>query len=253
MSEAGDENNIAPTLETRPISFKEALKKLVVLQVKDKEIDDLRQKIDQIPQAIELKNENIAQLKKESEESKELSTRLVLERKNLEADLAKKDEEIKKHGGELQVVKSNEAYKALLDEIANLKDQKDECETKILEVMESMDKAKAEEVEAAKNYESKKKVVEGEIAVLTAEQKQLEETLGALTDARGKFLADVPGDALNRYERLRQKRAVALVPVTQQGSCGGCQMTLTQQILNNLLKARDFVTCESCQRMLYIP
>ncbi len=235
------------------ISFKEVLRKLVELQVQDKEIDDLRQKIDQIPQDIGLKNEDIAQLKKELDDSKQLSTRLALDRKSLEMDVAKKDEEIKKHGGEMQMVKSNEAYKALLEEIANLKDQKDECETKILEVLESTDKVKTKEAEAAKNYESKKKVVEGEIAVLSAEQKQLEEKLNLLLDTRGKFIADVSHDSLNRYERLRQRRAIALTPVTQQGSCGGCQMTLTQAVLNNILKARDFVTCESCQRILYIP
>lgn len=254
MLEETNEEISSPTVETPQLSSKEVLNKLVALQVKDKEIDKLRRELNSLPRQMEEKNNVIADWKRELEESKQASTRFAIERKNLEMELAKKEEEIRKHSSELQLVKTNEAYRALLHEIDSLKQEQDICETKILEVLESLDQTKRKEVEAAKSLDTKKKVMESEIADLTTRQKSLEEKLKTLLEERSSAVKEIPESAIKRYERLlSRKSGLALVAITQQGSCGGCQMSLTQGIMNDLLKNRDFVYCESCQRILYIP
>lgn len=63
----------------------------------------------------------------------------------------------------------------------------------------------------------------------------------------------LPAAEVARFHRLagaRQGRAV--VPV-ENGACSGCNVKLRGPMLFQLKEAKSLVTCESCQRMLFLP
>lgn len=249
------EANAAPPQKIAPsVTFKEILKNLAKLQEKDIEIAKIEVLIVAIPEKIQQQQAIIEQLQAEAQASKERGTQLLLERKNAEGRLAEIEQQIAKHGGELQQVKSNDAYKALLTEIETLKSKKDATENQILELFDQIEQAKKSEQAAFKTCEEKKGEAKEAIAALDQEKKRLEDNLAARQQTRSHLAGDLPVEALSRYEKLRERRAgVALAPLLDGSSCGGCRMRLTPGVINNLLKVKDFVTCERCQRIIYIP
>ena len=75
--------------------------------------------------------------------------------------------------------------------------------------------------------------------LLLARQAELEGALSPAEVAR-----------FHRIAQVRQGRAV--VPV-EGGACTGCRVKLRGPLLSTLREARSLVTCESCQRFLYLP
>ena len=70
-------------------------------------------------------------------------------KKTKELDVAAKEEAAKKHGGELNQVKTNEAFKALQHEIERAKADASDIETQILEIMDQLDASRKAEKAAA--------------------------------------------------------------------------------------------------------
>lgn len=236
------------------LDVKTILKRLAALQKNDALSDQWREKIEGVPKMVQAIQDQVEAEKARAASAKEREKTLLLEHKNLELEVAKKDGEINKHGGSLQQVKTNDAYKALLTEIENLKSGKDQVETKILEVMEQIDQEKKHQVEASKSFEATKKELEAEKARLEAEKVQWESELAKTVEARQNLVKDIPESEMKHYELLRRKKAgVAIVPLSDGTSCGSCRLSATQQVINDLKKGRTFVECERCQRILYLP
>jgi predicted nucleic acid-binding Zn-ribbon protein len=139
--------------------IKEKVKLLVTLQEKDCAIDTLRRQAALIPVQVNEQKELLATLKKEAEDSRKGLVQLQLRRKEKEIELESKEGEIKKHGLELNSIKSNDAYKALLNQIEQCKQGKSSLESEILEIMDSAEKESAK----AKDTEKQLKVKEGEM------------------------------------------------------------------------------------------
>ena len=240
--------------EPPSLSTREVLLRLVRLQKEDAVADQLRQRIADIPVTIEAIGAKVEEEKKNLVAAKDREKALLLEHKNFDLDTSKKDEEIRKHGGDLQQVKSNEAYRVLLGEIENLRRAKDDLETKILETLERLDQEKKSQVLLVKSFEITKKEMEAEKSRLEAQKVEAEQALALAVEGRQELIRGIPAGVLARYELLKSKKAgIAVVPLAAGSSCGGCRLSATQQILNNLKKGKDFVICERCQRILYLP
>ncbi|MBI2069908.1 MAG: hypothetical protein HYT79_04835 [Elusimicrobia bacterium] len=236
------------------LSYREILKRLIALQVKDSELIGLRAQIEEINATILAAQEALKQEEADLQKSKEAQKQLTLDHKNCELEIGKFDAEIAKRAGSLQQVKTNEAYQALLAEMGALKKKKDDAETKILEILETMDVDKKAETENRRAFETTKRQRESEIKEIEIRRSGLEQEAKNRQGERDALVGDLPPSVYTRYERLRARReGVALVPILEGSSCGGCQMHATQQVINDLLKGKDFLSCERCQRILYIP
>jgi predicted nucleic acid-binding Zn-ribbon protein len=71
--------------------------------------------------------------------------------------------------------------------------------------------------------------------------KKIAELTGQLDDA-----------ALNKFNRLMQTRAGRAVVPMENGACTGCNTRLRTPLVYQI-KAEGTITCESCQRILYLP
>lgn len=243
-----------PPQETPELSVKETIKRMTGLQEKDRGLDRIKAQIAQAQTSADAIRRSIIEEQQAIESAKEQRKKLLLHHKTLEGDVAKIDGDINKHSGELRLVKTNEAYRALLTAIENLKKKKDDAETKILELMDELDLQQKRAKEAAAAMETHKKEKEDRAAQLDSEKGKLESLLEQAIQERAGLFAVFPPDVASRYERLRAKReGVAVAPVLEGASCGGCRMHLTPQMINEVIKAHEFVQCERCQRILYLP
>ena len=97
------------------------IRSLIDLQAKDKLIADMAGKILSIPDEIETLNALFDEKKNSMTTARETLLKLQVEKKSKELSIAEKDEEIRKHNRELNMIKENKAFKILLGEIERAK------------------------------------------------------------------------------------------------------------------------------------
>ena len=234
------------------LSVKDQIKKIVELQKIDSEIFALNAQLKEKPVVLE-------QLKAEFELHKEALTVLEekskaiqVDRKEKELELKTQEDEAAKANVQLSQIKTNKEYSAKIAEIEHIKADQSVFEEKILLSFEESDvitaeieKEKLKVDEEEKNYLAKKKETEDDIKVIEDRVKVLESQHEQATPG-------ISNEYLSRYERiLKHKDGLALVPVDG-GSCGGCNMNVTPQQVNEIKMNDQLVICEMCSRILYL-
>lgn len=223
----------------------------------EKELNDIDNKINDIEENFKSKN-NI--LEEKISEIKSLNS----QRKLLENDILEAEERIKKHQVELNQVRKNEEFKALLKEIDEIKKHKDELETKTIEIMELIDiknkelsAIKQELVEIEKNKNKNIEILKNDRENLI---KRIDE-LKNKQDGIKKTVLDT--SILNRIENLlKNKNRIAVVKakinVVKKGKteaeeyfCSGCNMKLTFNDVSSIKKHNTFAICTGCSRLIY--
>lgn len=231
----------------------DAIKQLLTLQERDLQLDKLQADLAAIPGGIEGLKKQIAGNKAALEASKKELTQLQLVKKEREVDLEAKEGVIRKHAGELNAVKTNEAYRALLGEIDKAKQEKSVLEDTILQVMEQIDQV----TKAWKQREVTSKTTEGDflrqISDLETKQKNLEQELAQKKTEREQATAGFAKNLLDQYERLRSKgrRGAGVVPLKGE-QCSGCHMRVSPNLINEVRRGLQLMTCESCSRIVYL-
>jgi predicted nucleic acid-binding Zn-ribbon protein len=231
--------------------IREKMKLIITLQEKDCSLDKVRQQAALIPETIKEVKDSFAAVRGESEEKKKTLTQLQLRRKEKEMELSSKESEIHKHSTELNAVKSNDAYKALLGEIENGKKAKSDLESEILELMEQIDTESSRVKDYDKSLKSQEVEIQAKVAGLEEELKKLQGDVVRLEAERNEYAKGIPDDMLHRYDFIRESRGGQAVVSIDGGSCGGCHTVLRPAVINEVCKEQEFVVCDSCSRILF--
>ena len=232
---------------------KENVSQLISLQHQDAALDTLKAEIDKIPLEIADIRAAVERDKAALTAAKTNILNLEKKKKEKELELAQKEEAARKHGTDLNSVKTNEAFKALQNEIELAKRQANDIETEILEIMESLDASRRDEKKAAADFKKIEDSSKVEIAAFEAKLKDLQVRYDMGKSVRDAAEGPVPADALKVYNHIRGRgKKNAVVPV-EGDLCSACRITLAPQVIVEATKAKALVTCESCQRILYKP
>lgn len=229
------------------------LKQLVDLQEIDLAIDRLNASLKAVPAAIEIKRGELKLALSRVDEEKARLVALQLKKKEREIQVGTHEDGIKKNEMQLNTLKSNESYKAMLSEIAAAKKQKSAVEDEILSVMEEME-------QAAKNiklYESEAKndqqKIEGEIRIKEEEISRLKAELAGEQARRDAFIPAIKKELLAKYETLRKKKKGSVLAAIINDSCAVCNTQIPSSVLNEVKKVKDMTSCETCSSILYFP
>lgn len=152
----------------------------------------------------------------------------------------------------LNLVKKNEEYKALQNQIANDLAHKSKLEDEILQGYETLETQNS--VLAALEAETKR--FADDVAVF---KKQLEDQSGPqnaqlreIERALAEAETSIPEDLRERYSRtVRQFGADALAAV-EDGACHGCFTSLSPQSMSEMISGDVLSFCKSCGRLLYL-
>lgn len=225
---------------------------MIKLQTFDSEIYTLKNALELKPQELAAAESVFSEKKQTLLEMEKSSLDLQKQKKERELELASKEEGIIKLKGQLSSLKTNKEYQAMLKQIDDAKADASLIEDKILQSFDLIDKAKID-IENERNrlkkdesvFNEQKAAIETEIKAITAHIFELQEK-------RKQILPEVDPKLLAQYEKILQNRnGLAIVPV-KDNSCQGCNMFTPAQVLNLIKMYEYIVTCESCNRMLYI-
>lgn len=232
---------------------KENLLQLIELQRLDAQLDKIKTGLDQIPVMIANLKSELEGRKTGAAAAKQKVMDLEKKKKEKELEMAQHEEKAKKHGAELNTVKTNEQFKALQTEIGFAKQAAGEVETQILELMDAIDAAKKEQKAAEAAFANEAKGFETEIAGHEKRLAEQKAKFDAEKATRDQSAAPIPAPAMKVYDHIRSRGKLdAIVPIDAT-MCSACRITLAPQMLVEATKLKALVCCESCQRILYLP
>jgi predicted nucleic acid-binding Zn-ribbon protein len=172
--------------------------------------------------------------------------------KNLELDLAQREEALQKANGNLLSAKTNQEYSLLMAEIGRKKEEKSRVEELVIEQFDVIKQGEGLVEEAGERLKEAEKDYEGFEARARTEIATHQQELAELDARRATVRKGIDGEVLKLYDRVYKAHGTAVVPA-EGNTCQGCFSTLTPNDCNRLLTGRQLVTCRGCQRILYMP
>ena len=172
------------------------------------------------------------------------------DRKRLELEVQDFEAKRSKYKGQLGEVKTNKEYTALLHEIENVEREIRSREDLILEAMEKVEAGQAR----VKAEEGAFKAVEAtrrdEIKAIEAKIKECEARRAEVALTREKKAAALKPDLLAEYNRILQRRGVALAEA-KDGACTMCHVKLRAQVFVDVKRNDAIIACSSCSRIMF--
>jgi predicted nucleic acid-binding Zn-ribbon protein len=230
-----------------------AIPLLLELQKIDSEIAALRANLETAPKRIRENEAKLNGFRAAAAAAKDPLAQIVAARKKSEFEVSEWRERIKKFKSQTSAVKTNEAYKALLHEIANA-----EAEIAKLEDVQLDQMMSAEEAE--KNFKASEAALRESEQTIAAERKEIENRarevnrkMQADISLREKIAAQVPEEILSVYMRAgKRHHGVALAEAVNE-QCRGCGMRLLPHVYQEVYKPEnlELQTCETCGCILY--
>ena len=234
------------------INLKNELTSLIKLQAIDSEIYSLRaqktvkpEEVKVLESAFEVKKLHLAELEKDSLD-------LQKQRKDKELELSTKEEATKKLQSQLFSLKTNKEYQTMLQQIQDSKADASVVEDKILELFDKVDQKKSE-------VEKEKLKIKDEEKVFLAEKKKVEDSIKVIDDRlaqleanRKQVIPEIDPKVLAQYDRILNSRDGLAIVTVKGNSCGGCNMFVPPQVINLIKMYERIITCEICNRMMYI-
>ncbi len=231
--------------------MREEINRLMDLQVIDRQLQELEQKLasiaGRVDQLREENQNNQAELERLTEQDKEITAA----RKKGERELAEGEVRIRNMRMRLTLVRNDKELQALTHEIESLKESNQRLEGELLASMEGA------EARTARIKELTEAIAKGRVDLTAAEKEiaaeveELKGSIGKQRKAREKVAENVDANLLSRYQMIFNRRAGVAVALAKGGTCQGCRMRLPPQLYNEIQKHQQIHFCPNCQRVLY--
>jgi predicted nucleic acid-binding Zn-ribbon protein len=229
------------------------IQKLIELQALEQRAGELRHQIDSFPGRILQIEQGVKAAHDAVAAAKQRLLDLHKDRKKLELDVEDWRGKIKKYKDQLFQVKSNEAYRALQEEIRNAEAEMGRAEDRLLEEMVGGEDAER----AVKQAEAALKQVEVEAAAerakLTAEKAGVEEEFAEADADVKSHLAQLPSELVDHYKRIARRHGGVAVAEVHDEACSMCSVRIRPHLMQLLRQSGEdeIFHCETCTRILY--
>ncbi|MBP1589797.1 MAG: hypothetical protein ILO10_06345 [Kiritimatiellae bacterium] len=228
-----------------------AIEQLLGVQDLDREIRKLRREV-------EAKDSLRAQIQAQVEPAKkrlaEAQARLdIIQAEIRDREAAAEDARLKiaKRKNDQLAIKSNEAYRAMEKEIAELHERVRREEDAAVEAMELREKnEKLLGLEKVALVQEETSVAES-LARFDERAGTRTAELAALEARRAEAVKGIPGAILARYDRLFGRYGDAAIARVEHGTCGCCHMKLAPAQVVAAHKHDTVTSCDFCGRMLF--
>ncbi|NTV81781.1 MAG: hypothetical protein HGA24_10220 [Candidatus Aminicenantes bacterium] len=224
---------------------------IIELQRLDTEIHNASLVLEGIPRLVQDVDKRIQATTKLVADAKDKMSQNQKKRRDLETEVKDLKVQIGKYKRQLNEVKTNKEYTALLHEIEESQRRIDTFEEAIIAEMLAADDVE-EEIKAALHRQGQEEeVLKKEKIILDEKLKETEARFAALDKEREALLPRIPREQIRLYEAIYQKKGgTALSPVTGD-FCAMCHMRVRPQMLNEIRDRAKVILCEACGRILY--
>jgi len=233
------------------MSGTDTLDRILEVQEIDIEIAGKEERLQELPRRRAEVASEIHALEEEQAEHREGLERARVERRTLETEVESLKERLARYETQLNEVKTNVAYSALLTEMRGVKTGIADLEDRILVLMEEIESHENRLEELKAELAERREESADELEALDRERAELEQSVGDLDHKRDRLAEQVEADLLRMYDRLRRaRRFPALVPLRGR-SCGSCHSRLPPQVVQQVAHHDDFHVCEACGVLVY--
>lgn len=226
------------------------IEQLLAVQELDREIRSIRREVDA---KASLRAQIAGQLDPAKRRVADAQSRLEALQLDIQAREAEAEDarlKIAKRKNDQLALKSNEAYRAMEKEIAELHERIRRAEDAAMESMVLRERAERmlqlEQEALAQETAS----VDESLAEFEARSAEREGRLEGLLKRRAEQAVGIPATVLTRYNRLFARHGDAAIARIEHGTCGSCHMKLSPAQIVAARKADAIATCDFCGRML---
>ncbi|UCD16571.1 MAG: hypothetical protein JSV44_08900 [Candidatus Zixiibacteriota bacterium] len=230
--------------------MQEDLEMLLQLQVIDYDLGELERSKEYIPDMMENLKREMEEIARQFENTRQSLADSRVALKGLELDVNSKQEELKKLQNQMMAIKTNKEYDALVSQIDNVKEAINEGETRLLELIEKIEKLELE----ISDFEKKAKEIqdqnEKQLTILKEKMDSVGTKVRMKEDERSNITVRIPRPIMSTYERVRKNRGGAAVVPVRKRACGGCYKALSPHVIQEIKRHNQLITCDNCGRIL---
>ncbi len=227
------------------------LKTLMELQQVDARIAGLRAEVAALPKEVAKIEAKLAGSKAKVEGAQAAMKADETARRKHESDIKDQQEKISKYRDQSLKVKTNQEYRALLNEIEHAETEIRKLEDKILDIMVAADTRKEMLKQAEATLKADTAENEKEKAHAREQTAEDEKQLAELNEQRRQLRSGVTEETLTHYDRVLKLRGSSLAAVYEDENCSGCRVRLRPQVFQDVMTNEQIVTCFYCNRILY--
>ncbi|MCC7192973.1 MAG: hypothetical protein IT444_09360 [Phycisphaeraceae bacterium] len=239
------------------MSLQQKLRDLFIL---DSQLRGMRTRLDGSTKRLEKQKTKLDLIERQRAELADQIKQNSVKASALEKQVKDVDLRVETLRAQMNSVKNNKEYSALLIEVNTLKLDKGKLEDQALEQMTKVDQLKGQAGELDGKAEEQQKLVVIAESEVNKSREELGTQLDELTAKRDAAEQEVPVEVRIQFNRLSEiHEGEALAPVTEESrrnmeyNCGGCYMGLPVERVNALMRRPDdLVLCPSCGRILYM-
>ena len=229
----------------------DAITQLIELQQIDHERGDLASRIkgldaqkEQLRRRAEQERSTVNKLQEHLEQLQHNSRMMNLEVDNL-------DVQIRDYRHQLDTgIISFKEMEALRMKIGNQSTRMGEMEDEALELMNEIEETIVQHQQERENLSVREADLDAEIAKIDTHIAQVQKDLAAWEKKRAQLVAALPAHTVKHYEHLHAKFNDPVVRI-ENGTCGGCKLTVSGTTVERARDGMEIVTCENCSRILY--
>lgn len=194
-------------------------------------------------------DEQLAEARAHSERLEAAHLGLETQRRGMESNLAAERDKLRKWQVRADQIRGEREHAALASEIGAQKRSISQLENDLLEKMQEVEDAEKAVAEARAKMTSAETSARSEWARIDDDLRAAREVAATHERARGVLVGKLPAPLIKRYEKIAEKRGVAIAVVHGE-MCSACKRTLPPQLCIQLYRGQVLETCPSCQRIL---
>ncbi|MFQ6044564.1 MAG: zinc ribbon domain-containing protein [Candidatus Poribacteria bacterium] len=234
-------------------NLSQQLSTLYELQEVDTQIKKLDELKKSIPDQIEKLSIEFEKYKKRLQDKQDELEAIQKELRSKNRTLDTQQEQLKRYYPQRRSVKTEKEYNALEREINNLQKKNSILEDEILELLFSIDEVTEELKEHQTAYRAEKIRYEKQKNDLLLASEDFDRQIAEWTNKRSLYDNKIDPQLLKIYDEWRIRRGRFLLAPVVDNTCGGCNMTIPPQTINEVRQRKELINCGSCSRILYLP
>jgi hypothetical protein len=230
--------------------------RLLDLQDLDSRADQLRHQRRSLPEHAQLTDlaQSRSRLDGETQDARIMVEDLTAEQAKVDADVeqVKVRRERDQQRIDQGLVNNPKDIQRMQQEMVSLERRITSLEDDEIEVMERLEEAQVALDTLSGRLTDTDKQIEQTTAARDAKLAEIDQALGELETQRGPLAAELPGDLLALYDRLRESKGGVGAALLRARQCGGCMLDLDNAELATIRGAADddVIRCEECSRIL---
>jgi predicted nucleic acid-binding Zn-ribbon protein len=174
-------------------------------------------------------------------------------RARLENEVMEQRGRVERAERNLMSSKKPDEYTAAIREADAARKQISALETQILEQMEQLEKAETSLNERADEIVTMNSDRETKLKAFDEETGRIGDRLIAARKEREEVFANLPKPMSALYSRIGARiRDGVAVAEARNRSCSACFMSLRPQVMAEVRRGEDIITCDNCGRILYV-